>query len=77
MLSHWVYSRHGRRRKSYLDHLHTKGVHTAKVGERASKLKATIFRLNSMDAATEAKLTAMQKEFAGSELKKVPCTLTR
>lgn len=61
----------------FLNNLRTKGVHTAKVGERASKLKATIFMLNRMDAATAAKLTAMQKDFAGSELKNVPCTLTR
>lgn len=61
----------------FLDHLHTQGVHTAKVGERASKLKATIFRLNGIDAVTGGKLAAMQKDFAGSELRNVPCTLTR
>jgi hypothetical protein len=60
--------------QSFLNHLRTKGVHSAKVGERASKLKATIFRLNRIDAATGAKLMAMQKDFAGSELKNVPCT---
>jgi len=63
--------------QNYLNFLHTKGVRTARVGERASKLKATIFRFNRTDPATVAKLTAMQKEFAGSELKNVPCTLTR
>jgi hypothetical protein len=60
--------------QNFLNHLRTKGVHSAKVGERASKLKATIFRLNRIDAATEGKLTEMQKDFTGSELKKVPCT---
>jgi hypothetical protein len=59
--------------QNFLNHLRTKGVRTAKVGERASKLKATIFRLNRIEAATEAKLTVMQKDFAGSELKNVPC----
>ncbi|MGA7750043.1 MAG: SPOR domain-containing protein [Gallionella sp.] len=63
--------------QNFLNYLRTKGVHTAKVGERASKLKATIFKLNRMDVVTEAKLTAMQKDFAGSELKSVPCTLTK
>jgi hypothetical protein len=63
--------------QNFLNYLRTKGVHTARVGERASKLKATLFRLNRTDAATEAKLTALQKDFAGSELKNVPCTLTR
>lgn len=59
--------------QNYLDYLHTKGVRTAKVGARASKFKATVFSLNRMDAATAAKLAAMQKDFAGSELKKVAC----
>lgn len=61
----------------FLNHMASKGVRSAKVGERASKLKSTIFRLNRADAATESKLGAMQKEFPGSELKKVACTLTR
>jgi hypothetical protein len=63
--------------QNFLHDLRAKGVHTAQVGERASKLKATIFMLNGVDAATAAKLTAMQKDFAGSELNNVPCTLTR
>jgi hypothetical protein len=63
--------------QNFLDYLRTKGVRTAKVGERASKLKATIYKLNKVDAATVVKLTALQKEFSGSELKNVPCTLTR
>ncbi len=62
--------------QNFLNYLHTKGVHTAKVGERASKLKTTIFKLNRIDAPTLAKLTAMQKDFAGSELKNVPCTIS-
>jgi hypothetical protein len=60
-----------------LDQLRTKGVHTARVGERTSKVKATIFKLAGVDAETAARLTAMQKDFAGSELKTVPCALTR
>lgn len=63
--------------QNFLDELRTKDVSTAQVGERASKLKATIFVLNELDTATVVKLTAMQKDFAGSELKNVPCTLTR
>lgn len=59
--------------QNYLNYLHTKGVHTAKVGARASKFKATVFSLNGIDAATAAKLAAMQKDFAGSELKRVAC----
>lgn len=63
--------------QNFLHDLHAKSVRTAQVGERASKLKATIFMLNRVDAATEVKLTAMQKDFAGSELNNVPCSLTR
>lgn len=63
--------------QNFLDELGAKNVRTAQVGERASKLKATIFVLNELDAATVVKLNAMQKDFAGSELKNVPCALTR
>jgi len=62
--------------QNFLSYLRTKGVHTAKVGERASKLKTTLFKLNRIDATTVAKVTAMQKDFAGSELKNVPCTIS-
>jgi len=63
--------------QSFLRGLHTKGVHTARVGERASKLKSTIFMLHGVDAATASKLTAMQNDFPGSTLNNVPCALTR
>jgi hypothetical protein len=63
--------------QSFLQGLHTKGVHTARVGERASKLKSTIFMLNGVDAATVSRLTAMQNDFPGSTLNNVPCALTR
>jgi hypothetical protein len=61
----------------FLDDLRTKDVHTARVGQRASKFNVTIFRLNGVGIMTEVKLTSIQKDFAGSELKRVPCTLTR
>jgi hypothetical protein len=63
--------------QNYLNYMHTKGVHTAKVGERASKFKETIFMLDGLDAGTVVKLTALQKDFPGSELSVVPCTLTK
>lgn len=63
--------------QNYLNYLRTSGVHTAKVGARVSKVKETIFKLGVVDAVTAAKLTAMQKDFPGSELKEVPCALTR
>jgi uncharacterized protein YneF (UPF0154 family) len=61
----------------FLDSLHAKGVRTAKVGERASKLKMTLFVLKGVDAAIEEKLGALQKDFAGSEIRKASCALTR
>lgn len=61
----------------FLDGLLIKGVRTAQVGERASKFKMTLFALDGVDAATEAKLAAIQKNFTGSEMRKVPCALTR
>lgn len=63
--------------ENFLHVVHAKGVRTAKVGERASKLRTTVFMLNKVDAGTEIKLKAMQKDFAGSELNRVPCGLTR
>jgi hypothetical protein len=63
--------------QNYLDELRTKGVHSARSGERSSRLKATVFKLNGVDASVEKKLTEMQRDYAGSELKKVPCALTR
>lgn len=63
--------------QNYHKELRAKDVRTAQVGERASKLKTTMFMLNGVGAQTEAKLTAAKKGFSGSELKNVPCTLTR
>jgi hypothetical protein len=63
--------------QNFLRGLQAKGVRSAQVGERASKVKTTIFMLDRVDAATQEKLTAMQKDFPGSELSNVPCALTR
>ncbi len=58
----------------FLDELQrTKGVRSAQIGERASKLKATIFVLNGLDAATATRLAEIHKDFAGSELKDIAC----
>jgi len=58
----------------FLDELRqTKGVRSAQVGERASKLKTTVFVLNGLDARAAAGIAEIQKDFAGSELKDVTC----
>ena len=63
--------------ENFLHALNEKGVRTAKVGERASKLKTTLYILNKVDAGTEIKMKEMQKDFPGSELNNVSCGLTR
>jgi hypothetical protein len=59
--------------QNFLNELHAKDVRSAHIGERASKLKATVFVLNELDDATVGKLAALQKDFAGSELKNISC----
>lgn len=63
--------------RNYLGELKAKGLSAAKVGERASKLKTTMFLLNGTDKSVAAKLAAAKKDFPGSELKNVPCALTK
>jgi hypothetical protein len=58
---------------NYLATLKSMGVNSAKVGERASKLKATIFVFKQVDDALVEQLKILQKEFASSELKSVEC----
>lgn len=57
----------------FIENLRAKNVHSAQIGERAGKFKTTVFVLNGLDAATSGKLTALQKDFAGSELRNTPC----
>ena len=62
--------------QNFFHDIQEKGVRTARLGERSSKVKATIFTLDGVDADTEAVLMAIQKDFAGSELKNVSCTIS-
>jgi SPOR domain len=61
----------------FLEELRGKRVRSAQVGQRVSKFKVTVFRLSEVGMITEVKMASLQKDFAGSELKRVPCTLTR
>lgn len=63
--------------QNHLRELRVKGISTARVGERASKLKTTMFVLNDVEASIEEKLTAAKKELPGGEVKRVPCALTK
>lgn len=59
--------------QKFTESLRAKDVRSAQIGERTGKFKVTVFVLNGLDAATGSKLTALQKDFAGSELKSVSC----
>ncbi len=59
--------------QKFLDGLHVKGVRSAEMGERATRIKAATFSMIGVDEATAAKLASLQKDFPGSELKNVPC----
>jgi len=58
---------------NFLSSLKKKGVRSAKMGERKQKLKFTVFQLKQVDTGLAARLAALQKEFAYSELKRVEC----
>ncbi len=59
--------------QSFIEGLRKKGVTSAKMGERSSKNKTVIFIFDGLDVKMSTKLTALQKEFAVSELKSVSC----
>jgi hypothetical protein len=60
----------------FLDELQSRrDVRSAQIGERASRLKTTVFVLSGLDEAAVAALAAMQKDFPGSELKHVDCAI--
>ena len=60
--------------QKYIEMLRSKDVRTAKLGERISKLKYTVFVINDLDSGTADKLHALQQEFPESELKLSACT---
>lgn len=57
----------------FLEKMRAKKIHSAKIGEKTGKSKASIFVLNGLDNATSGKLAGLQKEFPGSELKSKAC----
>ncbi len=57
----------------FLEHLKSKGIKSAVLGERQTRLKFTVFTLKNPDAATLAKLAEWQKGFTAIEMKSVPC----
>jgi len=59
--------------QKFHESLREKGVRSAKVGERMSKLKFTVFVLKDADVATTEKIKALQKGFPDTELKSADC----
>ncbi len=59
--------------QKFMDGLRKKGVNSAKMGERTGKSRTTVFIINGLDEQMSDKLTVLQKDFAGSELKMVSC----
>lgn len=60
--------------QKFLAFLRTKDVRTARVGERMSKLRSTVFVMKGLDADTTGKIGALQKRFPDSELKVSACS---
>lgn len=59
--------------QKFLESLAAKDVRSAKIGERASKLKATVFVFNGVDSAIVDKLNELKKDFPAADLKKLAC----
>ena len=57
----------------FLDRLKSKGIKSAVMGERQTRLKFTVFVLNNPEADTLTRLTEWQKGFTGIEMKSVAC----
>ncbi len=58
----------------FLDRMKAKGVHSAVMGKRDGTLKFTVFDLKNLDPALTEKMSSLQKQFADSDLKVVPCS---
>lgn len=60
--------------QKFLAFLRTRDVRTARVGERMSKLRFTVFVMKGLDADTTGKIGVLQKRFPDSELKVSACS---
>ena len=59
--------------QNFLDGLRTKGIHSAKIGEKAGNKPAVMFAMNNLDKEMGDKLSVLQKDFSDIELKRIPC----
>lgn len=58
--------------RSYLAAIGAKGVKTARVGERETRVQKTVFQVKQVDDALQAKLTALRKDFPGVDMHPCP-----
>ena len=63
--------------QKFLSELRAKDVNTARVGERISKFKAITFLFSGINGKAIANLGRLRQNYPKSELKNVPCALTR
>ena len=59
--------------KKYLANVQALGLKSAKVDERPSKLKFTVFVLHRLESNTVSRISALHKDFPESEIKQIPC----
>jgi hypothetical protein len=59
--------------EDYQKTLTAKGVKSVEMGERTGKRAFTVFALKNPDAALTAKITALSRDYPGSEFKSAPC----
>ncbi len=59
--------------ENFVNKLHASDVSSAQVGERNTKLKATVFVLNGLDGAVQARLAALRKDYPDSDQKEISC----
>ena len=59
--------------RAYLAQLQQKGVRSAAIGEREQRVTQTAFTISEPSAEESARLSNLQAEFPGSELKAVAC----
>jgi hypothetical protein len=57
--------------RSYLAAVSAKGVKTARVGERETRVQKTVFQIRQVDDPLQARLTALRRDFPGVDMH--PC----
>lgn len=57
--------------KTHLAEISTKGVKTARVGERETRVQKTVFQVRNIDEATRSKISDLRKDFPGVDMH--PC----